>query len=214
MELCYVVRNRMRVLHTPSGHSEPVELPIFRNALLSAREAAPDALVRVVDFGSTDVPDFEAAVKEVCPGAVVERMDGEFCKGRALNHLLDTATCDVVFFVDADMILDANTVRQAADHCALGRAFFPICSTEEGHYDRRRQLWLNVGYGNVAVPREGATERWDGDRKKWGGEDVWFHDLVRKRMHVVRQRQLGLKHQWHPRSLWGWDPQSGPHTGN
>lgn len=212
MELCFVVRNRMRVsLQTSEG---PVELPLFRNALLSARQAAPDALVRVVDFGSTDVPDFEAAVLEVCPGALVERMDGPFCKGRALNHLLDTASRDVVFFVDADMLLDAGTVREAARHCLEGKAYFPMCVTEEGSYGNRRQMWLRGGYGNVAVPRGAVTARWDADRQEWGSEDVWFYRAVRRSIRVVRKRQAGFRHQWHPRRLWGWDPAQGPYTGD
>jgi glycosyltransferase involved in cell wall biosynthesis len=94
--------------------------------LTAARANAPDELI-VVDDGSRD----ETARIAESLGACVIRLDESHGPAIARNHGAHAALSDVLFFVDADVVLPANVVRLVLDYFTT----HPDVSALFGSYD-------------------------------------------------------------------------------
>jgi len=137
--------------------------------LLQALGKLPATAFRLnlLDWHSTDY-DYARAVRslpyrvDLSQGPATE--DYNRALGRTLAYAIrPSAPEDIVFFLDADMLVPPDFCATIASHVARGRCYFPICySLYEGkspcvHLDRRPQhprwreangWWRKAGYGN------------------------------------------------------------------
>ena len=182
--------------------------PRCMDSIIRAQQALPTIMfeVVIVDWSSTDWPLHEW-VYVMCgtflPIEIVTVNQPGFLRGRARNIGARRANSDMLFFLDADMLLGADGLRTCYEAARQGKAVFPICRTFN---DQDHTIVGGWGHstGNVCLSREtwlkaGQWREW----KFWGPEDWYFHDACQKVTTVVRPDTPDIIHQWHPDSWRG-----------
>jgi glycosyltransferase involved in cell wall biosynthesis len=198
LSVCISLKNRSRIRYGDS------ELELFPNCFSSLKAAAetvgPLELV-VADFDSDDWPlsDWLEGKSTDTLRIRTLRVNGPFSKGRGLNIAAQHATSDNLFLCDADMLVSARAIARGKEVLRQGEAFFPICRC--ANEDGRLGIWQDLGYGLVFVTR-GTLNAAGGvpEFESWGGEDDLLHDRLKRHIGEVRERLIGLIHQWHPDS--------------
>eukprot|EP00727_Mastigamoeba_balamuthi_P010194 m51a1_g5798 hypothetical protein (1595) ;mRNA; r:66269-71758 len=120
---------------------------------------------------------------------------------------------DLVFTLDADMLLPAATfAREARQHTVRGAAFWSPVSfaTRQGRppvADPANGDWKRWGKGDLGVYAADAVrlDLFAADERKytWGGEDDRAFDaLVAAGFQPRRYNMSGYFHLWHPKAQW------------
>jgi hypothetical protein len=100
--------------------------------------------------------------------------------------------------MDTDMLFTTKILQHAVDAVRAHEAYFPICWTFDMP-DHTKGHWRINGHGITAVSRSVylAVNKWD-EYKQWGSEDLHFFERVSKLVPIKRDREVELRHQWHP----------------
>lgn len=119
-----------------------------------------------------------------------------FSRGTGRNESFEQSSGDIIFFLDVDMLfMRSEMISNALIAIRENKVYFPICYSmyEDGSGD-----WRPWGYGNCVVPRSAMLGiRWI-HKETWGKEDDIFHEEMRKKYKIVREKCAGYYHQWHP----------------
>jgi glycosyltransferase involved in cell wall biosynthesis len=199
LSICITVKNRSLV------RVDNNELRLFPNCVRSIVSAMRDDIpmeLIVADWGSDDWPldQWLHAAASPIPIRVVT-MSGVFSRGRGLNMAAQTARGNIIFFLDADMLVSRKFLCRGDEVARQGKVHFPIVFAFN---DPRHQSgsWNEYGYGNCAL-RKQVFEQIGGwpEYQSWGGEDDDFYARASECAPVVRERVAGFYHQWHPTSL-------------
>lgn len=151
----------------------------------------------VCDHGSTDID----LTKFDC--RVVYR-SLPFRRSHALNKAVEAAKGDILFFVDADMLVPPDMKDLVRRHVKSKTAWFPVCfSLYEGCppvMEECNGWWRHTGYGMLGITKEDfiACGRWPEQFTSHGGEDDFIFSECKKRFKIVRAPQANLFHIWHP----------------
>ena len=193
--------------------------------LSAAASVAGDVSVNVFDVNSDifwkDARFASYAQINLCPFV-------RWNKSRVLNHALNVLPSDdIVFVLDADVVVPENLADIIFNFVRPGTLLFPVCySLHKGallpqkRYKTTREVTDDLG--DCANPQEGAQGWWRhtgtglvggyiADFKKlggystelgtcWGGEDTLLFARASACADVVRVCIPGLYHQWHPPS--------------
>lgn len=182
-----------------------------------------DFEVVVVDLGSTDVdlkkelPRFHMKsrlrIKKTAANGKINRAAGRNLCAESSRAGAE----DIMFFVDADMLVPPDFCKTIRAHVQKGRCFFPICyslhkdkpAVVQGNVSHHRKdagklangWWRKEGWGNFGILRSdyellGAWDEQIG--KTYGGEDNNIRDRAHKLFEVSRFNCPGFFHQWHP----------------
>ncbi len=216
LSFCIAVKNRSQVqvlwngitrkrTFVTSYRDSPRQftLLLLKNLVDSIAEATLPGItyeIVIADFGSTDDHP-RNWLREKLPSAIETRVVDvaeDFSRGRGLNVASDHASGDIAFFLDADMLVSADLIRQAMDICLVeDKAFFPICFSYLTPF--HKEGWQRKeGWGNLAISRQLQARlgvRW-WEKKSWGSEDDHMRDQLEG--HFVRDEGRGFFHQWHP----------------
>jgi hypothetical protein len=196
LSICTTVKNRSWV------ELDRRVLKLFPNFVRSVVYATrdTDAVELVVaDWQSTDhlLDEWLWSAARPISVKVVDVAEEGFSRGRGLNLAADAATHDVLFFLDADMLVSRKLLTDACRHVRYGKLFFPICFYPLDPKGERG-VWATEGYGNVAVSQDVFAQcRWP-EAYRWGGQDSDFFRRARELAPVVRRRYGDFRHQWHP----------------
>lgn len=158
----------------------------------------------VADFGSTDI-DVRPAVAGA--GRVrIAQLPPPFNRSRGLNAAAACARGELLFFLDADIILPKEFCSTIRAHVRPGQAYFPICYSlhEASPADPSAPgWWRKEGYGMCGFHHDDfrRLRRWDESFVRWGGEDNELFGRARTQLKVVREFCPGLLHVWHPDDL-------------
>jgi glycosyltransferase involved in cell wall biosynthesis len=184
----------------------PLYLAHFLESINRAKHAELIEL-SVFDCGSTDIADLEAAISQQWKGKLV--FAGEpvkFSRAYSFNHAVKQATNEIVFLCDADMSVPQDIVELCNRYTGRRSVWYPIVfyllrgkqpahSTKSGH-------WMQYGgKGMLACTKKSFIEvgMLDESFTEWGREDdeLWER-FMKQGYSVIRNRQNGLFHHWHP----------------
>jgi len=159
-----------------------------------------DCELIISDFGSTDNPLKEWVVWPC--DLKIHSLSGVFSLGRGRNEAVKLASGDVLFVLDADMLVPPDFFERLY---SLSVAF-PI-------YERQQKdgslIWTeSPGRGNCVISKEHVNrlgnDLWP-EYTTWGGEDTVFASRVRDSgLPIWRERVSGFVHQWHTKDRGGW----------
>lgn len=200
LSICLTVKNRSRL--QVNGHT----LHLLPNCLKSVSSSVPKGMeceLVITDWKSDDWP-LNEWLDHTVTGLPVKHvmLEGDhFSRGRGLNEAAKAAKGDVLFFVDADSLLNADVIRNGLRYVQEGRAYFPICYSFSDP-DHRTGWWRDAGYGNCMVSRSmfETVKGWP-EYYKWGKEDDDFKDRLSENYEIAREEVPGFYHQWHPNEL-------------
>ena len=214
LSICVNVKDRSR--DKCSGRS----LTLFPNCVSSLVYSIRESQVAfgiiqlsVADWGSVDWPltewleSFAAGEMEVA----IITPDGAFSRGRGRNLAAEAARYNNLFFLDADMIVVPEVIRDGMECLAKNVAYFP----EPWGYrdqDNTSTYRMDRGTGNCFVTRDQwMTAGKFPERTTWGHEDTDFHEMIGRHYEIHRPPVPRFLHQWHPNG-WRWrhgtDPES------
>lgn len=156
----------------------------------------------VGDFYSTDYPP-ERWIPSLWKGSWhVEKISGDFSRGRGRNVAFSKTKYETIFFLDADMIVPTDFFGSVLRNSSDGKAWFPICwylsspSVKVGH-------WPRTACGNLGIQKNQMVKLgpWE-ERTTHGLEDnALLEKAISSGMHVFRERYAGFIHQYHPKKM-------------
>ena len=175
-------------------------IKIFPRSVQSIVDSVEDGEVELIvsDWMSTDWPIrnwIYDIVGNKIPVKIIDVDDPWFSRGRGLNISAKEAASDILFFIDADIIMTREVILDAYKKCGNNLTFYPVCRHES------RDEWISSGWGLCAVPKSmwstvGGWKEWS----SWGGEDNAFRgDILRAGGETFRDRYEGFLHIDHPR---------------
>lgn len=173
----------------------PAMLRSLRDALVKTGQQAE---IVITDWMSDDWPlsEWVSEITQPITTKVIQ-MSGPFSRGKGRNTAADAAAGDVVFFLDADMVVSPELLLRAQAVVEAGQAFFPVCYSYRTA-KHSTGWWRWTGKGNCALPKAlTKTVRWN-EKREWGREDDAFMSTVAAEAAVVREEVPGFCHQWHP----------------
>lgn len=199
LSICVTVKDRSRV-ETDEGI-----LNLFPNCISSLADVlhlTDDVELVIADWQSTDWPVKEWIEDHIlhAPIQLLNIKRKGFSKGFGLNTAAKYATGDVLFFMDADMLIkDRRVIEDGINYITQGKVYFPIpfyyldAEHSSGTFEK--------GVGNVFISKTVFNEVGGfPEYEKWGFEDLDFYDTVKKVRNIVVQKEVRLQHQWHPQS--------------
>jgi glycosyltransferase involved in cell wall biosynthesis len=159
----------------------------------------------VVDFKSTDVdmPSFlqETITKPGCSYKCITD-DGLFSRGRGLNIGVEHASHEILFFLDADMMINTRELLEDI-YVQVGQngvVMFPVCySYKNPQHTAGWARWS--GMGN-AIYRKSDFIPYK-ENKKWGMEDGYNYKNMQMNKKQISRKYYGegFVHQWHPNGM-------------
>jgi glycosyltransferase involved in cell wall biosynthesis len=183
-------------------------LELFPNCVksLSAAAAATGKIdltnveLIVADFHSDDWPlaDWLPSAAAGIEHQIIP-IDGPFSKGKGLNAAAAAARGSRLLFLDADVLVNRDCLLRAIQVIDQSRIWLPVFRYLDPN--GKPAGWEDFSLGNVAFDRS----LWDlagpvPEFQSCGGEDNIFGDKLQEHQPAVRERFVGLFHQWHPES--------------
>ena len=195
-----ITRNKVFV---SSYKDKPIslDLELLKNCIKSIVFSQIDKVkfeIIIVDFNSTDDPPKEW-ILSIIPKNIDSKIinkNGNFSRGLGLNIAANTATGNILFFTDADMLFSKELISQVIFIVMKkNKAFFPICYSYLTPF--HQEGWVrSEGWGNLAI----LTTNFNGlswwEKNSWGSEDDHMKDQLKKNYH--RCEGIKFYHQWHP----------------
>lgn len=183
---------------------------IFLNtikAIVSNSKPTDNIDIVITDWRSTDWPLKEWVYDHVehIPTKIIDINENGFNRGIGLNIAAENANGDILFFNDADIMIDRPTLDIALN--LSNKALFPRVRMTTSYGKpivRQNRRWLR-GFGVAIVKREwwemaGRYKSFWYGPDNWGGEDNKFYDDIKSlNIPIERPKMDNLIHQWHPR---------------
>ncbi|HEX3655321.1 MAG TPA: glycosyltransferase [Pirellulales bacterium] len=177
----------------------------FKKMLRAWTEAGDDQCELVVaDFGTTDI-HLSTVLREQARPYTIVGLTGPFNRARGLNAAAAVASGEILFFIDADMVIPKNFCQTLRQRVLPGWAYFPICySLHEGSACEGSQpgWWRTSGFGMCGFTAADFRRfRWCEAFTRWGKEDNDIFSRAAGALEIYRDRCPGLFHLWHPDDL-------------
>jgi glycosyltransferase involved in cell wall biosynthesis len=193
LSICITVKNRSSV-ETDNG-----TLHLFPNCIDSIARSLQDidAEIVITDWESDDWPIKKWILDKThdIPVHLVTLKGKYFSRGRGLNFAAQQASNNILFFMDADMIVDHDVLRNAYNEALKGNVYIPECKY---YINEGRDFTWNWGVGNMCMPSDifYKAGKWP-EYGRWGFED---HDFLEKlkNYNIIYRRDGEFVHQWHP----------------
>lgn len=161
----------------------------------------------VVDCSSDDIDNLEQAIKKNWNGPLhFSVLNIPFMRSHSFNKAVEQSITDIVFLCDADMTVPPDIVKLCNNYTGKKISWFPIVYNlfknkppviAEGNGE-----WLVFrGKGMMACEKKDFIEagKLSEAFTTWGGEDDEFWErLLQKHFIIIRNKQPGLLHHWHP----------------
>lgn len=197
-----VIKNRTKI--KIKHNDEEIVLELFKNnldSLLGLHREGDIWEFIVVDFKSDDV-DMAAFLRETIktPGCSYKHVvvDGKFSKGKGLNISVNHATHDILFFLDADMMIKTRKLIDDIQEYVVKKdmPMFPICYSYSN--PKHTAGWKrSSGTGNAVYKKSDFLPYME--NKRWGNEDSINCKRISSIKNISRPYyEDNFVHQWHP----------------
>jgi glycosyltransferase involved in cell wall biosynthesis len=198
VSICITCKNRSKL---QADRKTLYLLPHCIDSIIGAsRDSQTPLEVVVSDWDSTDWPLEDWLPEKEISSKIIPIDRDRFSLGYGRNIAAQSAFYNILFFLDADMLLNKSVLEDAVRSVEDGKMFFPICS------DMYTNEIRHGAFGNVAMSRENYNllGEWS-EKEEWGGEDLeYFNKCKKKGLKVSRKIYPEFIHQWHPKKT-GWE---------
>lgn len=151
--------------------------------------------VVISDNESTDI-DFNNISFTSPHPVIVETWQGDWSIGRGKNIAAARSTGDILFFLDADLVMVQEVIDKIVKLVPAGWVYAPIMWSQ--NEDRQTGDWITSSYGQVAVTKEQwENHKWQ-EFKSYGVEDNLFVGPYTEKQILLRDMPAGFVHLWHP----------------
>jgi len=200
ISFCYPIKNRTIFVSNHKGN-KVLTTPLINSvrSVVNSFASKDEFEIVISDFGSTDTNFAWLEEMDVNYKIIkINHHDGHFSRGHGLNVAAKHAIGDIIFFIDADMLIDQDFIKEAKQILSNENydLYFPICWSYNDP-EHETGWWRYTGYGNVLVNRD----HWFGNNLSWWERDCWGRedgDLFKKTAHqAARQNARGFFHMWH-----------------
>lgn len=201
ISICITCKNRSRVVF-----NDDIVIELFPNLVDTLAKIVPHVNCEfelvVSDWMSTDWPLYEwlpEKLNNVMPYHIIKIKQKDFSRGMGRNIAFSYAKGDTIFFLDTDMLItDIGIFTHGRELIRNKEVFFPICYS---YYDHQHidGWWRTTGFGNLMVGREQLRKvgPWK-EKFSWGGEDDDMFLRLARIAPIIRTKEHGFYHQWHP----------------
>lgn len=196
LSVCVTVKNRSKV-ESPNGL-----LYLFPNmikSLATSINLSYETELIISDWKSTDwvIRDWIQDYIKHIPINLITIHRSEFSIGYGRNIAGKAATGDILFFVDADMIIEKNVVDYGIQHVNDTTVYYPTV-----RYTTENKNMLHEGGGNLFITKNlfEQTSGWPVYHAH-GFEDTDFHNIIKNKANIITSNVGELVHQWHPQSF-------------
>jgi len=172
-------------------------------ALSNSLVLKSDVELVVSDWESTDWPIKEWIEETIpyIPITLVTIKADNFSAGKGRNIAAKYATGDNIFFLDADIIVNYETIDFGLKQCRSNKVYYPIVKYET---ELNGKQIIHEGGGNLFIPKDiyNKVGPWP---EYWnhGWEDVKLADNIRKaNIPIVINDKISIFHPWHPNGEW------------
>jgi len=199
LSICVTIKNRSLVIHNNKA------LTLFPNcieSLANSLSIKDDAELIITDWNSTDRPikTWIEAAFPYYPIHLITINGNGFNRGKGRNIAAQYAQGEILFFLDADMLVDRELIVEAFEWIDLGYVFYPV----PWYYTKedRSEGNFNSGVGNMFIKKElfnkvGPWPEYDG----WGFEDLDLFKKIKDNNIQIRVKETpNFIHQWHPQT--------------
>jgi glycosyltransferase involved in cell wall biosynthesis len=196
LSICTTIKNRSRV-ETERGIK--YLFPDCVKALAKSIPPGIDAELVITDWQSDDWL-IESWIEEYIPNIpihLVTVISDNFSVGKGRNIAANHAEGDILFFMDADMIVNQETIEYGIYVVNDGGVYYP-----KVHYelDDGRYI-IHQGGGNLFLSKNvfNTTGGWP-EFTQHGFEDTDFAQNLRKTIKHVSNDKISIFHPWHPQN--------------
>jgi hypothetical protein len=151
---------------------------------------------------------------------LVDKRQDVVSRGYGLNRAAEESAYDNLLFLDTDMLISESFIGNCAFVLNNDFVYFPVCwSLSHQDADLSKEVlgksdlykdksvygnksgWRTTGYGMSCMQKR----VWENAEKipnywEWGKEDSDFYKSIKSIGYgIIRQRDCGLVHQWHPK---------------
>ena len=196
LSICMTVKDWSKV---DSGQGVRYYLPNTVRAIALSLLPGDSVEIVVSDWASTDWPLAEWIHQMAVPATVkIVPMDGPFCVGRGKNYSADSATKDMLLFIEGDVLVDREALLDGCAAVAKGLVYFANIwwLTNPEHTEGS----FFGGLGTTFIRKD--TFLRSGGFPEYGSHgmcDVIWHHRVDAQAPCLIQNVRSIQHQWHPR---------------
>ncbi len=202
LSICITVKDRSKY---PLPNGKIVELlpDCLRSLHKANRDLASDIEVVISDFQSKDWP-LNEWIDNVLGDIehTIITVDQPFHRGLGRNIAADQANGDLLFFLDADMLLSERILDDGIEFLERGYIYYPTCFYFL-NAEHSLGYWCDGGRGNLFISRQYYLDagKWPCPPKfkRHHDEDqAFFRKIKSLNVPIKIQRDEKLLHQYHP----------------
>lgn len=161
----------------------------------SMRGIKGDFEVVIGDNYSDDI-NWEALAHAYEFEITVARWEGDWSIGKAKNVAAESAKGDILFFLDADVVVVQEVIDKIVRLVPEGWVYAPIMWME--NEDRKTGDWGVHSFGQVAVTKQQWEDHKWVEWKSYGGDDNMFVEPYKLNHTMIRDTPDSFIHHWHP----------------
>jgi len=196
LSICTTIKNRSRV------PSDKGILNLFPNCIKSlAKSLTLDTDVELViaDWKSDDWPILdwiEDAIPNIPIHLVTIEADG-FSAGAGRNVAANNSDGDILFFMDADMLVNKEVIDYGILQASQGNVYYPTVRYE---IDGGKHI-IHEGGGNLFISKDlyKNSGGWP-EYHEHGFEDTDYAAVLKKLANISINDNISIFHQWHPQT--------------
>ena len=199
LSICLTVQNRSKFLLSNGQYCNL--LPNCLASVAASVKHLQNVEIVISDFNSTDWPLGEW-IDEVLKGVdykIIES-DSGFNRGAGRNMAADHAKGDILFFLDADMLVTKEVIEIGMDMVRQGIVFYPMCFYFLNP-EHSQGFWCE-GKGNVFMSKDIylASGKWPSPPYFQNElyEDVHYYNVIKDSGATLKDTKIaGFFHQYH-----------------
>jgi glycosyltransferase involved in cell wall biosynthesis len=129
------------------------------------------------------------------PNHKLVQWSGDWSIGRAKNVAAQASEGDILFFLDADLVVPQEIIDKIRTFVPMGYVYSPIMFMENEQGAPYGE-WAISSFGQIAVTREQWENRPWPEWTSYGGDDNYFFHPY-KYGKYIRDQVFDFNHQWH-----------------
>jgi len=196
---CYTVKNRTS--YTNIFDNKTIQMNLFEksiNSIINSFDNQDDFEIIITDFKSDDT-DFNFIKNKIKNYDILTIDEPYFNRGKGLNLSRTKTNGDYIFFIDVDMLISKELIKQTNIVLEKYDAFFPICYSYLNP-NKKNGYWRTLGYGNCIIKKHIGNVKWV-ENESWGKEDINYYSRLQKKYNVYRENGNKFYHLWHNNDL-------------